>query len=120
MNDAAQIRHCTSAPRATPPLLQTPNPKIPNRESLRSHHRSNRENNAWLLNRVRTVNTRPSSTAEFNKQSRKRGLKAPSINVSVKKISIERFQQLTQNLNVRMFRLEMFERRTRSERKAPE
>ena len=117
MNDAAQIRRCTSAPRANPLLLQTPNPKISNRESLRFPQRSNRESNPRFSNRVRNVDPRPSSTAEFNKQSRKRGLKAPSINVSVKKISIERFQQLTQNLNVRMFRLDRMRERKQGERK---
>src|ERR1700723_2462242 len=117
MNDAAQIRRCNSAPRANRPLLQTPDPKISNRESRRLPQRSNRENNAWFLNRVRALNTRRSSITQFNKQSRKRGLKAPSVNVSVKKKSIERFQQLTQNLNVRMFRLDRMRERTPSERK---
>ena len=117
MNDAAQIRRCNSAPRANRPLLQTPDPKISNRESRRLPQRSNRENNAWFLNRVRALNTRRSSITQFNKQSRKRGLKAPSVNVSVKKKSIERFQQLTQNLNVRMFRLDRMRERKQGERK---
>ena len=45
-----------------------------------------------------------------------RAQKAPSKNVSVRKKSGERFQSLTQILIDTMFRLEMLERRTRSER----
>src|ERR1700723_330018 len=110
MDYAAQIRRCNSALRANPLILHTPNPKISNRESPRSPHRSNRENNACSSNRVRAINTQRSSITEFNKRSRKRSNKAPSKNVSVKKKSTEHFQQLTQILNERMFRLEMLNR----------
>src|SRR5580704_19412433 len=51
--------------------------------------------------------TRRSSIIQFNKQFRKRSIKAPSKNVSVRKKSTERFQQLTQILIDTMFRLEI-------------
>jgi hypothetical protein len=60
--------------------------------------------------------TRRSSITQFNKQFRKRSIKAPSKNVSVRKKSAERFQSLTQILIDTMFRLEMLARRIRSER----
>src|SRR5580704_8765719 len=60
--------------------------------------------------------TRRSSITQFNKQFRKRSIKAPSKNVSVRKKSTERFQQLTQILIDTMFRLEILARRTRGER----
>jgi hypothetical protein len=60
--------------------------------------------------------TRRSSIIQFNKQFRKRSIKAPSKNVSVRKKSTERFQQLTQILIDTMFRLEILARRTRGER----
>ena len=90
--------------------------KISNRESLRFPHRSKRENDAGFSMRVRGVTTRRSSISEFNKQSRKRTLKAPSKNVSVRKKSAERFQQLTQILIERMFRLEIPPGRRTTER----
>jgi hypothetical protein len=61
-------------------------------------------------------NTRRSSITQFNKQFRKRSIKAPSKNVSVRKKSAERFQSLTQILIDTMFRLEILARRTRGER----
>ena len=67
MNDAAQIRRCTSALRANRPLPPTPDPKISNREPLRleinvtqtkqtTQPHSNRELRALFSNRVRAVN----------------------------------------------------------------
>jgi hypothetical protein len=74
MNDAAQIRRYSAAPRAVhsrfrpslqpPPLTRLPNPRISNRERLRLETvvtptkqtpalRSNRENKACFSNRVR-------------------------------------------------------------------
>src|SRR5580704_7003479 len=64
MNDAAQIRRCTSALRANRPLPPTPDPKISNREPLRleinvtqtkqtTQPHSNRELEALFSNRVR-------------------------------------------------------------------
>jgi hypothetical protein len=130
MNDAAQIRRRSGAPRANPVLLQIPSPKTSNRESVRRirtvtlHSVSNRENNAWLFDQP--VNIHPPQPelrktslnliTEFNKQSRKRSKKPPSLRVSVRKKCAEHFQQLTQILIDTMFRLEMLERRTRSER----
>jgi hypothetical protein len=60
--------------------------------------------------------TPPSSITEFNKRFRKRGQKTPSLRVSVRKKSAERFQSLTQILIERMFRLEMLARRITGER----
>jgi hypothetical protein len=175
MNDAAQIRRCNGGLRPKNSLLQTPNPKISNREALqlethvthtkqRAAHRSNRERNAFFSDRVRadhpthcrppiisnreslrfphrsnrknnpllSNHNRPTSIhppeptrrkiqrnpiTQFNKHSRKRGQKAPSKNVSVKKKSAERFQSLTQILIEPMFRLEMLQRRIISEQK---
>src|SRR5580704_762595 len=67
MNDAAQIRRCSSALRANHSILQTPNLKISNREPLRletdvtqtkqtTQPHSNREAEALFSNRVRAVN----------------------------------------------------------------
>jgi hypothetical protein len=65
----------------------------------------------------RIRNTRPRSITEFNKRLRKRGQKAPSLRVSVRKKSGERFQSLTQILNDTVFRLEILERRITGERR---
>jgi hypothetical protein len=115
------------------------------KQTTRPH--SNREGEALFSNRVRAVNrlrdchgidsarpyivkraktnprgqeirdTRPSSITEFNKRFRKRAQKTPSLRVSVRKKSAERFQSLTQILIERMFRLEMLARRITGEQR---
>jgi hypothetical protein len=60
--------------------------------------------------------TRRGSITEFNKRFRKRSKKAPSLRVSVRKKSSGRFQQLTQILIERMFRLEIPPGRRTTER----